>query len=293
MTAIPSPAGTRPGFAALLLLGMLLLLMGVPFTGMAIMASLLLSGRGGGGGVPWAVVVLVGVFFVTDFVGALIAATGSGIMAMTLRSGRDLAGAVALASAAAALASITGLLLLPGISLLSSGSVETLMQVYATAGLSPEETGRVLGMFLYIVPSLLALWAVGGTVAAGAAVKLMSVRTGQIPFPRGEEIRLGLLPAWIMILCLGINLTLIEFPAEVRQGAVNALVFLALPYLLVGLSVARAALRNTPGMLMPVALFSILLPPAAIGVLILLGITDTLFDFRLRLAKLKERNQTT
>jgi hypothetical protein len=293
MTAIPSRAGARPGFAALLLLGMLLLLMGVPFTGMAIMTSLLLSGRGGSGGVPWAVVVLAGVYFFTDFIGALIAATGSGIMALTLRSGRDLSGAVGLASAAAALASITGLLLMPGVSLLSSGNVETLMQVYAAAGLSPDETGRVLGVFLYIVPSLLALWAVGGTLAAGAAVKLMSVRSGQLPFKGGEEIRLGLLPAWIMIICLGINLTQIDFPSAVSQGAVNVLVFLALPYLLVGLSVTRASLRNTPGLLMPVAFFSILLPPAAIGVLILLGITDTLFDFRLRLAKLTERNKTT
>jgi hypothetical protein len=291
MTAVASAAGARPGFAGILLLGMLLLLMGIPFTGMAIMATLLLSRRGGG--IPMAVVVLAGVYFFTDFIGAAIAATGSGIMATTLRYGRNLAGSVGLASAAAALTSIAGLLVLPGVSLLSSESIETLMQVYAVAGLSPEETGRVLDVFLFIVPSLLALWAAGGTVAAGVAVRLMSLRRGEQPFPRIGEIRLGLIPAWIMILCLSINLTKIEFPPLVRQGAVNALVFLALPYTLVGLSVARAALRAIPGMLLPVALFSILLPPAAIGVLILLGITDTLFDFRLRLAKHTERNKTT
>lgn len=293
MTAVASTAGERPGFAGLLLLGMLLLLMGIPFTGMAIMTSLLLSGRGWGGGVPMAVVVLAGVYFFTDFIGATIAATGSGIMATTLRSGKDLAGAVGLASAAAALTSLAGLLMLPEISLLSSESIELLMQVYAAAGLSPEETGRVLDVFLFIVPSLLAIWAAGGTVAAGAAVKLMSLRRGGQPLPVGEGIRLGLIPAWITILCLGINLTGMEFPVMVRQGAVNVLVLLALPYLLVGLSVARAALRAIPGMLLPVALFSIFLPPAAIGVLLLLGITDTLFDFRLRLAKHTERNKTT
>jgi hypothetical protein len=166
------------------------------------------------------------------------------------------------------------------------------MQVYAAAGLSPEETGRVLEVFLFIVPSLLAIWAAGGTIAAGVAVTLMSQRRGEKPFPRIGEIRLGLIPAWIMILCLGVNLTTIEFPSPLRQGAVNVLLFLALPYTLVGLSVTRAALRKIPGMLLPVALFSILLPPAAIGVLILLGITDTLFDFRLRLAKHTERNKT-
>lgn len=293
MTGIASAAGSRPGVASLLLLGLLLLLLGVPFAGMALMASFLLTGRGPGGGIPFALVALAGVFFLTDFLGALLAAVGSGVMALTLRTGRDLPGAVGLASGAVALASIAGLLLLPDLSLLSPGNIEMLMQVYAAAGLSPEETGLILEVFLFTAPALLALWAVGGTVAAGAALQRLSLREGEPPLPGGEKIRMGLVPAWIMILCLGVNLVQLGFPSPVRQGALNTLLFLALPYLLVGLSVARAALRSLPGVVMPAAFLAFLLPPVAIGILILLGITDTLFDFRLRLAKLTERTRTT
>lgn len=287
------PVSARPGVLSLVLLGILLVLMGIPFAGMAVMTALLLPYDGKGGGLLLSLVVLAGVFFVTDFVGASIAAAGAGVMTLSIRSGMDLTSAVGSAAAGAALISIAGLIFLPALSLLSPESVEALMQVYSAAGLSVVEVGQVFDVFLYIIPALLALWAVGGAVVAGATVKNIATRRGTPVLSTGGGLRLGLLPAWILIACLGVNLLGSSAGPMVRQGAVNVLVFMALPYLMVGLAVVRAALRTIPSLTLLAALFAILLPPAAMGLLILLGITDTLLDFRLRLAKLKERNMTT
>ena len=278
---------------SLVLLGILLVLMGIPFAGMAVMTALLLPYDGKGGGLILSLVVLAGVFFVTDFVGAAIAATGAGVMTLSIRSGMDLTSAVGSAATGAVLISIAGLIFLPALSLLSPESVEALMQVYSASGLSTEQVAQVFDVFLYIIPALLAVWAVGGTVIAGAAVKNIASRRGAPVLVTGEGLRLGLLPAWILIACLGVNLLGSSMGPLIRQGAVNVLVFMALPYLMVGLSVVRVSLRSIPSLVLPAALFAILLPPAAMGLLILLGISDSLFDFRLRLAKLKERNRTT
>jgi len=213
-------------------------------------------------------------------------------MTTALRSGRDLSDSAGIASAGAVTAALAGLIAFPRMSLLSPESVDMLMQAYAATGLSPAEVRRVFEVFLAVIPALLALWAAGGTVAAASVVRLVSLRKG-IEVPRGGGIRMGLVPAWIMIASLAANLLPRDLPTEATLGAVNILVFLTLPYGLVGLSVLRAALLTLPGTLMPAALFAILLPPVALGLLVLVGITDTLFDYRLRLSKLRERNRST
>jgi len=292
MTETVSRPTGRPGVAGIFLLCLLLLLMGIPFAGMAVMTVLLLSGRSQGSRIALAVAVLGGVFVASDFVGAVIAAVGSGAMTTALRSGRDLSDSAGIASAGAVTAALAGLIAFPRMSLLSPESVDMLMQAYAATGLSPAEVRRVFEVFLAVIPALLALWAAGGTVAAASVVRLVSLRKG-IEVPRGGGIRMGLVPAWIMIASLAANLLPRDLPTEATLGAVNILVFLTLPYGLVGLSVLRAALLTLPGTLMPAALFAILLPPVALGLLVLVGITDTLFDYRLRLSKLRERNRST
>lgn len=278
----------RSGFIGMLLLGLLLVVMGIPFVGMALMTIFLLSDSRSNG-IPGALLVMAGVYLLTDFMGALIAATGAGFLSVSLRSGQDLASSVSITAGTTAVLSVMGMLIFPEMSLLAPRSVEAIIQVYSATGLKAGEINTVFRVFLFIVPSLMALWAAGGTMAAAGVAAVVSARRGR-PLRRSSGgLRLGLVPAWLLIISLSVNLAGHGLPHWARQGAMNVSIFLTLPYMLVGFQVARAALRVIPGIILPVLIFAIFLPPVAMGVLVLVGIMDTWLDFRLRLAKHVER----
>jgi hypothetical protein len=281
---------TGTGFFGIIALGILLILIGIPFVGMTIM-TMMLSISGSRAALPLAVVTLVGVYLISDFAGALIAATGSGLLAAGIRSGRSLEFSTMFASGAAAITSIFGTILMPGQSFLSQENMEALSLIYRSAGLSSSEIATILNLLLYILPSLLAIWAVTGTVAAAVAVRLVNQRRKE-PLKiitLGMDIRLGLLPAWIMIAALSANLIGGELPPYVQQAAVNISLFMILPYSLVGFGIFRIALRSFPMLLLAAVPLAIIFPPAMICILALSGIMDTWFDFRLRLKKYLER----
>lgn len=282
--------GTGTGFFGIIALSIILILMGIPFVGMAIVTMVLLL-AGSRTALPLVVVILVGVYLISDFTGALITATGSGLLTAGIRSGRSLELSTIVASGAVAVASIFGTILMPEQSLLSQENMEALSQIYRSAGLSSSEIASLLNVFLYILPSLLAIWAVSGTVAAAAAVRSANRRRKEAfeIIYQGMEIRLGLLPAWILIATLSVNLTGGGLPTYVQQAAVNISIFMILPYSLVGFGIFRVALRSYPMLLLAAIPIAIIFPPAAIGILVLSGIMDTWFDFRLRLKKLLER----
>lgn len=282
--------GKRTGFFGIIALSIILILMGIPFVGMAIVTMILLL-SGSRTALPLAVVILVGVYLISDFTGAVITATGSGLLTAGIRSGRSLELSAIVASGAVAVASIISTIMIPEQSLLSQENMEALSQIYRSAGLSSSEITSILNIFLYILPSLLAVWAVSGTAAAAFAVRLANQRRKKEfkIITQGMEIRLGLLPAWILIAALSVNLTGVGFPQYVQQAAVNISIFMILPYSLVGFGIFRAALRCYPMMLLAVIPIAIIFPPAAIAILVLSGIMDTWFDFRLRLTKLLER----
>ncbi len=281
---------TGTGFFGIIALGIILILMGIPFVGMTII-TMLLSLSSSRIALPLAVVTLVGVYLISDFTGALITATGSGLLTAGIRSGRSLEVSTMFASGAVAIATIFGTALMPGQSLLSQENMEAMSQIYRSAGLSSSEIATILGIFLYILPSLLALWAVTGTVAAAVSFRLINQRRREVfkIITQGMEIRLGLLPAWILIAALSVNLTGGGLPPYVQQAAVNISVFMILPYSAVGFGILRIALRAFPMLLLVVLPLAIIFPPAAICLLALSGIMDTWFDFRLRLKKILER----
>lgn len=281
--------GAGNGLLGMVALGLILVLMGVPFVGMAVMASVLVC-RELAQGLSIALGTLAVVYLLSNFTGAFIAAAGAGVLAMALRAGRGFVPAVALAAAAAALASMAGTAILPEHSLLSSDNVETLVRLYGSAGMSTSEIAMVMEVLSYLLPGLLAVWSVTGTIAAAAAARLICRRSGsRADFFDGEPLKLGLLPAWILIAALAVNLAG-GLPASVRQAAVNVSMFMLVPYTAVGLSVCRKLLQRYPGAFLVLAM-GIIFPPVAVGVLAVTGMLDTWLDFRARIERSNERKE--
>ncbi|MCD4776541.1 MAG: hypothetical protein K8S15_10905 [Candidatus Aegiribacteria sp.] len=284
--------GAGNGFFGIIAVGIILVLMGVPFVGMTIM-SVMMVARNSKFGLPMALATLFVVFLISDFSGALIAATGSGIIVTFVRSGRSFRFSLTVAAAATALACIFGTLLLLQKSMLSSENVQVLMQFYGSAGMSSSEILFVMDLLLYILPALLALWAVAGVITSAVAARLVSRRRGVWPdLPREDSLRLGLLPAWILIAALAVNLTGSSFPPYLQQAAVNISIFMILPYSAVGLAVCRKVLSIYPQSFILAILVGIIFPPIAVGLLMIAGILDTWFDFRTRLNRMDERKNS-
>ncbi len=281
--------GMGNGLFGIIAVGIILVLMGVPFVGMTIMTMMMLA-PDTRFGLPMTLVTLFIVFLISDFTGALISATGAGFIVGFIRSGRGFRCSVVAASAATALASLFGTLLLPEQSLLSGENIATLMHFYHSAGMSSSEILFVMDVLLYVLPSLLALWAVGGVIVSAATVKLMNRRKGiELELPGDQSMRLGLIPAWILIAALAVNLAGSSLPPFLQQAAVNISIFMILPYAAVGLTVFRKALSLYPQGLILTVFVGVVFPPIAIGVLVIIGILDTWFDFRARLKRIDER----
>jgi hypothetical protein len=272
--------GTGGGLFGIIALGLILVLMGVPFVGMAVMMAVLTCNSRG---IPLAVGILVVVYLISDFTGALIAASGAGTMAGALCMGRTLRGSVSMAGVAAAICSIFGTMLFLQHSLLSYESMETLVQLYRSAGMTNSEIMFVIELLLYLLPALLALWAFAGVITAGAAARMIGMRRGSWPeVLEDEPLRLGLTPAWILILALTANLSPAA-PAVVKQAGVNVAIFMILPYSAVGMAVFRRFLLRYPQMLLVTVLTAVIFPPIAIGALALTGVLDTWLDLRARI----------
>lgn len=281
-------AGSGGGLLGIVVTGIILVLMGVPFVGMAVMTAMLV-GRTAGQGLPLALGTLAVVYLISGFNGALIAAAGSGVIAGTILTGRDFRSSVTIASGTTALAAVFVTLLLPEGSFLSSDNLETLARMYGSAGISASEIALAMELLVYILPALMALWAATGVIAAGVAARMICRRGGSWPETgEGEPVRLGLVPAWILIVALAANL-ISGLPPEVKRASVNVSMFMALPYSVVGLSVLRRLLMLYPRSLFLALLVGIIFPPVAVGLLMIAGILDTWIDFRALMDRSKER----
>ena len=101
----------------------------------------------------------------------------------------------------------------------------------------------------------------------------------RLRLPAAGDVRLGLAPAWLVIAALGARL-IPGAPELAVVWADNALIFLSLPYLLVGLAVASRAIRGFGLSPILFVLALVLLPHVGIGLLALTGLLDTWFNFR-------------
>lgn len=286
---LEKPEGASRGFFGIIAVGIVLVLMGVPFIGMTVMTVMLLA-PDSKYGLPLALASLFVVYLLSDFTGALICATGAGFIVACIRSARSYRFSIAAAAAAAALVSVFGTILFPEQSLLSGNNVEALIQIYSSAGMSSSEIIVVMDILMYVLPSILALWAAAGVIVSGAAVKLINRRRGvQLDLPEDPSLKMGLIPAWILIAALAVNLAGSSLPFFLQQAAVNISIFMILPYSAVGFAVIRNVLSMYPQVLIMAILMAVVFPPLAIGALIITGILDTWFDFRTRLKNIYER----
>jgi len=272
-------------------MGIILILLGVPFVGMAVMTAALLS-QELRYGLTVALATLTVVFLISDITGALMAAIGSGFLSSALRRGRSMSASVMTASAATAIASIFGVILLPEMSILSQENLNSLMTLYSSAGLSTSEVIVMLEVLVYVLPAVMAVWAACGVMAAAAAAKLIAVKRGgwRKPSEKPQKISLGLLPAWILILALGLNLMGGRIPPVLQRAAVNVSIFMVLPYSAVGVSVCRKFLALYPQSLILVLVTGVIFPPLALGLLALTGVLDTWLDLRALMNRKMERN---
>ncbi len=286
---LEKPEGAGRGFFGIISVGIILFLMGIPYVGMTVMTVMLLT-PDSKFGLPLAMASLFAVYLLSDFTGALIAATGAGFITACIRAARSYRFSIAAAAAATALVSVFGTILFPEQSLLSGNNVEALIQFYSSAGMSSTEIILVMDILMYVLPSILALWAAAGVIASGAAVKLIIRRRGvQLDLPGDPSLKMGLIPAWILIAALAVNLTGSSLPFFLQQAAVNISIFMILPYSAIGFAVIRNVLSMYPQVLIMAILMTVVFPPLALGVLIITGILDTWFDFRTRLKNIYER----
>ena len=283
-------AGVRNGFFGIVAAGIILVFIGIPFVGMTLMTTMMIAGDLKFG-LSMVLAILFVVFLLTDFTGALIAATGSGITVAMIKSGRGFTFSVAAAAVATALSSVFGTLLFPQQSLLSGENVEALLQLYRSAGMSSSEVFTVLDLLFYILPALLVLWAASGVIVSAAASRLIGRRRGTWPeiISENDPLRLGLVPAWILIAALAVNLAGNHFSPYFQRAAMNVSIFMILPYSAVGIAVCRRFLLIYPRNLLLFVLAGVIFPPLALGLLLITGILDTWFDFRTRLKMIEER----
>jgi hypothetical protein len=276
------------GLPGILAMGLILVLMGVPFVGMAVMASLLTCSRKG---IPLALGTLVLVFLLSDFTGALIAAVGSGLMSGSICMGRSIRESMAVSSAGTAMVFVFGTILMISHSMLSYENMDMLVQLYSSAGMSSSEVAFVMNLLIYLLPALLAVWSCSGVIAAGAAARLIGKRRGTWPDTvPGGPVRLGLVPAWILILALAANLYP-SSPHILKQAGVNISIFMILPYSIVGVAVFRKLLIRYPQAIFLAILTAVVFPPVAIGIMAITGVMDTWMDFRGKLDRIKEKKE--
>ncbi len=274
----------------LVLTGLLLLFLGIPFLGSSVMAFLLSGSLATG--IPVSIGILGGVYVFSGFQGALVAAAAAAALAVAYRLGHGIGTAAAVAAAAAVLAALIGTGYEPGFMSLSSADLEPLTPVYTAAGFNQQEIAGVFSLIDYLSPGIGALQLASGTVvAAFFTSSLLSVYRGR---KAGDEKRfnLGFPAVWLVIGCLMMNLLggrLGSIHPDILRMARNVLVFMVLPYVLLGGLITRNYLRMAPQMLIPGALVLVFAPPLFTFGLVVLGILDVWFDFRRRIEARIER----
>ncbi len=279
------------GTFGLVVLWVLLFFLGLPYAGMAFMASSFAC-RNSRTGTILALGTLLLVFLFTGLPGALTAAAGAGVLAGASKAGLDFTAATAAAAAAAFIAFLLGILIVPRHSPWSAESMATVIRLYKSAGMSQSEINSAVDTFIRLLPSTLATWTVSGTIVASITARIICGRrhrqTGTEPagkaWPEEKDngqLRLGLVPAWILILCM--SAYLFHVPSAVAGAALNVGIFMLVPYTIVGLAVMGRLLKHRPGVFI-FFLPGIIFPPALFGSLVLIGILDTWYDFRARMA---------
>jgi hypothetical protein len=286
---MPERPERRKGIFLLLLLGLLVAILGLPFLGTALLGSLLSGSLIAG--MIGSVLVLGGLFLLSGLQAASIAAVGGGILALSVRMGRSYVDAVAVAIAASVLMALLTQGPSPGFMVFSPEERQLVMSVYTSGGIARSDAVSLLQLMDYMSPGIGALHIAAGTVAASGLCMGLVRRRSQDLAVRLRDLRLGLLPAWLVIGGLVINLLSGSLSYQTVRIARNGLLFLLLPYVIVGAIIAREYLKLFPGVALGAVLLLVLAPPVLMALIALTGLLDTWLDFRKRIDNFKERRR--
>ncbi len=192
------------------------------------------------------------------------------------------AACAAVTASASVLASAASLLVEPGIMGITRDALEALTPIYAAAGIPQGQMGAVLDTIVYLSPGIGALQLSLGAIMA--VVFFGTVSRGALD-ARRVDVRLGLAPAWMVIVCMGACLLgrRAGLPPDLVRAACSILVFMTAPYGAVGIAVTAEMLRGRPYLVFFALMAVVLATPAAVATLVAAGLFDTWFDFRSRM----------
>jgi len=266
------------------LVGIAAALLGLPFAAGAGAARLSLSGKALPG-MAGAGLLVLAMYALSGLQGALMTAGVAVALVAASRAGMPPVRAAACAAAAAMAGALLGLFEGPGILALTAKDLEQVLSQYPEALFPSALRNEVATLLVYLSPGTGAV-----QMTAGAAVATAFYRAiGGPGLEAREEIRLGLLPAWIVIAAL-VVLLLPALQGDLPERlTANVLVFMTAPYFAVGASVAGALFRTGPAMVFPALFVAIIAPPAAMAAIVLAGVLDTWLDFRKRIRSRSER----
>jgi hypothetical protein len=267
------------------LLGLLSFLLGVQFAAGAAAGRAACSRKAVRGNILSAGVVL-GMYFLFGLQSALITAAMAAAICAGSRLGLSGTGTAAVTAASVAIAAAAGLVTGPGLMGLTSEEIRTVLDGFSSAQLPAALMDQMVDLLAYLSPGSGAIQAVAGSAAAVAFFRSI----GGTGLGKREDLRLGLLPAWIVIVGLAIALWPGPRPAFAVQASHNVLLFMSAPYFVTGAQVTSALLKTGPAMALLAAAAVLLAPPAALGAIVLTGVLDTWFDFRKRLSARTEGN---
>lgn len=240
------------------------------------------------------VVALVGVTYFSSGLGAVVVASATGaVIGLRIRKGPLSIQSCALAAGAAVLAVAISSLWREGLMALSASDFEFMLPFYASAGIPVDQARELLEVIAYLSPGLGAIQAVLGAAVACVVAELVAARRASRRVCRISDFRLGMLPAYLTMGLLAVNLVLLrlDLPPALPRSVHNCLLFMALPYGLVGLSILRAALRQRESAVLLIVALTIIFPPLVLAGLVLAGMVDPWLDLHARIRSARaERN---
>jgi hypothetical protein len=271
--ATPRPADTL----GKILIGFILAVVGLPFLGASVAALLMLEGLGRG--LAACAAIAAGLLFLAGPQAAAMAALGSCSLYLAVARGRSLVESCGIAAAAMMIGSLVFYASPGSVFMLPYGEQgQVWRQMLLTMGLTSSEASTVIEATFRILPAMAAVWVLTGAALATVFLARLADSRG-LALPGTGRLRLGLPAAWLVIAALAARL-MPGASQPVVAGADNVLIFMALPYLLVGAAVARRALLGWGISPLPFVLALVLLPHVGMALLAVGGLMDTWFDFR-------------
>ena len=275
---------------SLVIWGILLVLLGLPYIGIAMIAYCFTIAVFPG--IVGAVTILIAVYMITGFPGVLLSSFAGIVAGFGIHKKLVPVKLIPLTCGTGVVAAVLGSLTGKGMMELTAAELEFLIPLYSAAGLTEQVAQKTVELLAYLSPGLGAVQIVIGTVISCLFVYgILSKRKGS-GYPVVFRFQLGILPAYLLIIMLFLNFVSLKYNMStvLMRFVHNGLVFMILPYVFAGISILRLVLQvYQTAVFLFIVLMMIFFPPVVIAVLALAGLLDTWFDFHGKMDKQIER----